>query len=230
MNQQIINGMLKDAVISMDTDLAAEGAREALRAGLNPLDCINDGLAAGMQHISDLFDNEEAFVPELLMAAEAFEVAVEILTETLSQRDLDSFSNGVVIVHTVENDIHDIGKNIVKVMFSANNFRVYDLGRDVPAETVMVKAKEYHADIIVGSALMTTTMPGQKEVVCALNDEGIRDEYIVLFGGAPVTESWCVSIGADGYSNTASEAIAVAKKLLQKKKVQKPQTLIVKWA
>ena len=119
---------------------------------------------------------------------------------------------------TGEGDIHDIGKNIVKTMFEANNFKVYDLGRDVATDTVVQKAKEYDVDVICGSALMTTTMASQRDIINRLKEEGIRDRYIVMFGGAPVSEKWCEEIGADGYSDTAAEAVEVARKLLAAKR------------
>jgi len=217
MSKDEIYAKLKDAVVNMDTDLAEEAAKKAIEAGLNPLACINEGLSSGMQVMSDLFDEGEAYVPDLLMASEAFEAAVEILTGSLSQEEKDKVSSGKVLIHTVEGDIHDIGKNIVKTMFSANNFEVYDLGRDVSAETVIAKAKEYDVDIIAGSALMTTTMASQRDLVTLLKEEGLRDRFVVMFGGAPVSARWCESIEADGYSDTASEAVAVAKELLKKR-------------
>jgi len=133
-------------------------------------------------------------------------------------RKKSSASNGVVIIHTVQGDIHDIGKNIVKTMFEANNFVVHDLGRDVPVETVVNKAVEVKADLILGSALMTTTMPSQRDIVNLLKERGIRDGYIVMFGGAPVSQEWCNQIEADGYAETATEAVVKAKELLKKKK------------
>ncbi len=168
--------------------------------------------------MSDLFDEGEAFVPELLMASEAFEAAVKILTGNLSDAERNSAKEGIVVIHTVQGDIHDIGKNIVKTMFNANNFEVYDLGRDVPVEDVIKKAEEVHADIICGSALMTTTMPAQRDEINLLNEDGIRDKYICMYGGAPVSAEWCETIGADAYTDTATEAVAVAKKLIAQKR------------
>lgn len=218
MSKEEILAKLEEAVTEMDEDIAEEAANAAIEAGLDPLECISDGLSVGMQKMSDLFDEGEAFVPELLMASEAFEKAVGILTSNLSDEEKDSASNGTIVIHTVQGDIHDIGKNICKTMFSANNFTVHDLGRDVPVETVVEKAKEVKADIILGSALMTTTMPAQRDIINLLKEEGIRDDYIVMYGGAPVSQEWCDSIGADGYSDTATEAVEVAKKLLAEKR------------
>lgn len=218
MSKEEILEKLKEAITEMDEDLAKETATAAVEAGLDPLECISDGLSKGMQVMSDLFDEGEAFVPELLIASEAFDSAVKILTSSLTEEEKNSASNGKVLIHTVQGDIHDIGKNIVRTMFSANNFEVFDLGRDVSVETVVEKAKEYDVDVIVGSALMTTTMPAQRDIINLLIEEGIRDKYIVMYGGAPVSKEWCDNIGADGYSDTATEAVDVAKELLAKKR------------
>jgi len=218
MSKEEILEKLKQSITEMDSDLAVEAANIALEAGADPLECISEGLSVGMKEMSDLFDEGEAFVPELLMAADAFEMAVEVLTSKLTSEEKSNASNGTVIIHTVQGDIHDIGKNIVKTMFIANNFNVFDLGRDVPVETVVEKAKEYKADFIVGSALMTTTMPAQRDIINLLKEEGIRDDFIVMYGGAPVSQEWCDSIGADGYTDTATEAVALAKELISKKR------------
>lgn len=218
MSEEEILAKLKEAITEMDSDLAVEAANKALELGLDPLKCISNGLSAGMQIMSDLFDEGEAFVPELLMASEAFEAAVKVLTSGMNEEEKSNASNGTVVIHTVQGDIHDIGKNIVKTMFSANNFTVYDLGRDVPVETLVEKAKEYKADFILGSALMTTTMPAQRDIINLLIEQGIRDNFIVMYGGAPVSKEWCDKIGADGYTDTATEAVELAKKLLSEKR------------
>ena len=209
---------LKKSIVEMDTDLAEEAANEAIEAGLDPLECISLGLSKGMAVMGDLFDVGEAFVPDLMMASEAFETAVNILTSSMSAEEKNNASSGKVIIHTVQGDIHDIGKNIVSTMFSANNFEVFDLGRDVPVSLVIEKAEEYGVDLICGSALMTTTMASMKEIINSLKEDGIRDKYIVMFGGAPVSAKWCNEIGADGYTDTASEVAAMAKDLIAKKR------------
>lgn len=217
MTREEVMAKLKESVVEMDADLAEEAARAALEAGVESLEAISEGLSAGMQVMSDMFDEGEAFVPQLLVAAEAFETAVNILTGDLSDEEKAASKSGKVLIHTVQGDVHDIGKNIVKTMFEANNFQVYDLGRDVAVEEVVEKAKEYAVDIIAGSALMTTTMPAQKDILRLLEEEGIRDDYIVMYGGAPVFPEWCTNIGADGYADTAAGAVEVAKDLLAKK-------------
>lgn len=218
MGKAEINAKLKEAIINLDSDMCQAAAKEAVAAGLNPLESINDGLSAGMQVISDLFDDGKAFVPELMLAAEAFEKAVEILTSVLSKDAAAAASAGKVLLHTVEGDVHDIGKNIVRTILSANNFEVIDLGRNAPVRTVIEKAQELNVDIIAGSALMSTTMPRQREEIELLKEKGLRDRFICLYGGAPVTKKWCDSIGADGYSDTATDAPVVAREALAKRK------------
>ena len=209
---------LKNSIVEMDPSLAEEAANEAIAAGLDPLECISLGLSKGMAVMGDLFDVGEAFVPDLMMASEAFETAINILTSALSVEEKHKASSGKVIIHTVQGDIHDIGKNIVSVMLSANNFEVFDLGRDVPVPLVIKKAEEYGVDLICGSALMTTTMASMKEIISSLKEDGIRDKYIVMFGGAPVSAKWCKEIGADGYTETAAEVASMAKDLIAKKR------------
>ena len=214
MSNEALMEKFKNAVIDMDIDMAVEAANEAIANNVSPLECIEGGLAEGMQTVSDLFDEGEAFVPELMEASEAFSAALGVLVPSMSDEDKASASAGVAVIHTVEGDIHDIGKNIVTMLFEANNFEIYDLGRDTAPDVVLEKAKEVGAQIILGSALMITTMPGQRALMDLLNAEGVRDQYFVMFGGAPVTKEWCDQIGADAYTETATEAVAVAKEYM----------------
>lgn len=205
---------LKRAVVELNPDLAVEAAKEALEAGINPLEAIDNGLTPGINIIVQQFDDGDLFMPQILISAQAFMKACEILQGAMSQEEAKRSGIGKVLFFTVQGDIHDMGKNIVKTMFMANNFEVFDLGRDVSPEEVLSKAKEYNVDIIAGSALMTTTMPGQRDVVALMKEEGIRDQFKVLFGGAPVTQQWCDDIEADAYADNAAEAVRVAKKLM----------------
>ena len=167
-----------------------------------------------MQTQSDLFDEGEAFVPQLVVAAEIFESAIGIITADLSESDKKASTLGKILICTVESDIHDIGKNIVKTMLSASGFEVYDMGRDAATAEVVEKAKELDVDIIAGAALMTTTMPAQRDIINLLEEEGIRDKFKCMFGGAPVSPDWVKSIGADAYAENAAEAVAKAKELM----------------
>jgi len=214
MSQEEILARLKSAIEEMDSELAEAAARDAVATGIEPLIAINDGLAKGMQTMSDLFDEGEMFVPQLVVAAEAFEAAVTILKAAIPEADKHTAVRGKVLICTVQGDIHDIGKNIVKTMLSASGFEVFDLGRDVPTETVVEKAKELQVDIIAGAALMTTTMPSQRDIITILKEDGIRDQFKCMFGGAPVSPEWVEKIGGDAYAETASEAVTKAKALM----------------
>ena len=205
---------LKKCIIEVDPDLAEEAANAAKDAGVDAMEAIENGLSKGMEVVSKQFDEGEVFVPDLLLAAEAFETAVEILTDGLSDEEKSKSSLGKILIHTVEGDIHDIGKNIVKTMLTAAGFEVIDLGRDVSVETVVKEAVAQKVDVIAGSALMTTTMPAQKDIIRILEEEGVRDQFKCVFGGAPVSEDWVKKIGADGYSENACDAIEMIKSLI----------------
>lgn len=217
MSNEAILGKLKESIEKLDKDLAEEAAREAIAAGMKPMDAIQDGLGRGMKTISDLFDEGEMFVPQILMAAEAFEGAVAVLTAGMTDEAKNATKLGKVIVHTVEGDIHDVGKNIVKTMLRASGFEVFDLGRDVPVEEVVKKAIELDVDIITGSALMTTTMTSQRDIIKALEEQGVRKKFKCMFGGAPVNQEWVDKIGGDAYGENAAEAITKAKELVKLK-------------
>lgn len=216
MSKEAILNKLKEAVEQLDNEMAEEGAREALAAGIEPTEAIQNGLAQGMNTISELFDEGEMFVPQILLAAEAFELAVTILTANMTASERNDSYVGRVIVHTVQGDIHDVGKNIVKTMLMASGYEVIDLGRDVAVDLVVKKAIELKVDIILGSALMTTTMPAQRDIIKALEEEGVRDKIKCMFGGAPVSQAWVDKIGADGYGENAAEAITKAQELMAK--------------
>jgi len=202
---------LKKAVVEQDVDGAKAAAKEAASANLDIMKCIDEGLGAGMNVISDLFDKAEVFVPQIIISAEAFTEAVEILKPLVKG---GYKSKGKIIVHTVEGDIHDIGKNIVKILLGASGFETVDLGRDVPVEHVVDVAEEQKVDMITGSALMSTTMFSQRDIINALKERGIRDKFKTMFGGAPTTPEWIKTIGADGWAENGAEAVGVAKKIL----------------
>ncbi|MCG8640348.1 MAG: corrinoid protein [Desulfobacterales bacterium] len=210
MSEKELHERLKQSVIDMDSDAATEAAREAISLKLDPVACIEKGLSKGMMVISDMFDNAEVYVPQIILSAEAFTDAVDILATAIKG---EYASKGKIIIHTVEGDIHDIGKNIVGILLQANGFEVIDLGRDVPVADVVDAAVEHNVDIIAGSALMTTTMPSQREILSELEDRGIRDKFKCLFGGAPTSREWVDQICADGWAENAAEAVTIAKEL-----------------
>jgi corrinoid protein of di/trimethylamine methyltransferase len=211
--EDILRG-LSEAVLSFDADAAAEVARKAVEAGVNPVTAIERGLAVGLREIGDRFESGELWLPHLVLGAEAMEAAIKVLEAHMPRSELESTRAGTVVIGTVEGDIHDLGLRIVASMLRANGFTVHDLGCDTPSLTFISKAREVDADIIALSSLMTTTMPFMRDVIDALNSAGVRDRYKVLVGGGPVTREWAQAIGADGYGKDAAEAVRVAKELL----------------
>jgi len=216
MSQEILD-RLKNAVVDLDEAAGLAAAKDAVAAKIDVMTAIEGGLSEGMNVISDRFDEGEAFIPEILVAAKVFEGSVRILTEGLSAEDIAKSSKGKVVIHTVQGDLHCIGKNLVATLLGASGFEVIDLGADVAVEHVVETAQKENADIIAGSALLTTTMPRMQDIVNLLKELGVRDKYICMFGGAPVQEDWVMGF-ADGYAETASGAVKVALKLMEKKK------------
>jgi corrinoid protein of di/trimethylamine methyltransferase len=204
MAQSIIEGEMEDAVAL---------AKQSIEQDIDPLDAINKGFIVGVNQVGDAFSCGDAFLPELVMAGEAMKAAVDVLEPELARRGTKREIQGVVVLGTVEGDIHDIGKTLVGTMMSAAGFEVHDLGVDVPISKLVEKARSVNADIVAVSALLTTTMVKQRDVVKALADSGL-DRIKIMVGGAPVTRSWMEEIGADGYSEDAIGAVSVAKELM----------------
>lgn len=211
---------LRAALENLETELVEKKAREILIAGIDPVKAVNYSLVQGMKTLSNAFDEGEIFVPHLLVAADAFEHAVTILTRRMSIQDRAKTLKGEILVYTVEGDIHDIGKNIVKTVLEASGFRVRDLGRNVTAEDVVKTATAFQSDMIIAFALMTTTLPIQKEIITILNDMGIREQFKVIVGGNLASKEWAQHIGADGYADSVSKVVEVADGLLEKKIVK----------
>ena len=202
------------SVIDGDSDVAASLARQAIDSGLDPLEAINEGFVPGVNQVGEQFSCGDMFLPELVMAGEAMKAAISVLEPEMAKRGTERKVFGKVVLATVQGDIHDIGKTLVGTMLAAYGFQVYDLGVDVPILKVVEKAREVNADIVALSALLTTTMVRQRDVIEALEDVGLRARVKVMVGGAPVTHEWVEQIGADGYSEDAVGAVNVAKKLL----------------
>jgi corrinoid protein of di/trimethylamine methyltransferase len=213
MDNDLLQSM-KQSVIDGDPDAAAELSRRAIREGLDPLLAINGGFAPGLTVVGEQFEQGEMFLPDLILAGAAMKAATSILGPELQKAGTARETLGVVVLGTVKGDIHEIGKSLVATMLTASGFDVVDLGVDVPFETFAAKAEELRADIVGVSALLTTTMSGQRNVVEALQRRGLRPRVKVIIGGAPVTESWVKEIGADGYGKDAVAAVALAKSLL----------------
>lgn len=207
---------IADSVIDGDATAAAESAREAVTAGVDPLRILNDGLMGGADVVGKLFERGEYFLPELMLAGRALKAAMEIVKPVLLEKyaGTDNQMKGKVVAATVHTDIHDIGKNIVASMLTASGFEVTDLGVDVPIKSIVDKAEELGANIIACSALLTTSMPFMKDLVDLLKARGLRDKYIVLVGGASVTEEFVRKIGADGTARNAADAVKLARRLI----------------
>jgi corrinoid protein of di/trimethylamine methyltransferase len=205
---------MTNSIIDGDAEEAVKLAQQAVEQGISPMDAINKGFVIGVQQVGSDFSCGAAFLPELVMAGEAMKAAMGVLEVELAKSGATRDVLGKVVIGTIEGDIHDIGKTLVGVMLSINGFEVHDLGPDVPVTKFVEKAREVNADLVAVSALLTTTMTKQRFVVEALEDMGMRDSVKVMVGGAPVTRTWAAEIGADGYSEDAVGAVAVAKDLL----------------
>jgi len=205
---------MAQSIIDGDSEISAKLAQQAVIQGIDPLEAISQGFVVGVNQVGEAFAKGDAFLPELVMAGEAMKAAVAVLEPELARRGTERKVLGKVILCTVEGDIHEIGKTLVGTMLSSAGFKVFDLGVDVPVMKVVEKAREVGADIVAMSALLTTTMVHQKDVIEALEDIGIRSKIKVLVGGAPVTKEWVKQIGADGYSEDAIGAINVARQVL----------------
>jgi len=215
MSQQAILDEVANAVQAFDPDKVMEATKKALAAGLDPAVVIEQGLGKGLRIVGKKFEDGELFLMHLVAAAEPAQKAIRELVEPeIKKRKDERKSLGKVVLGTVAGDIHDIGKNIVGAMLIAAGFDVYDIGKDMPTEHFVNKAKEINADIVGASALLSTSLPMQHEIVKACETEGIRNKVKLMFGGAPVTEEWVREIGGDGYAENAVEAVKAAKKLL----------------
>lgn len=213
MSTELFDAMAQ-SIIEGEPETAEELAQQSIEQGINPLDAINNGFVIGVNEVGDQFSRGDMFLPELVAAGEAMKAAIAVLEPEMAKQGTARQILGKVVVGTVSGDIHDIGKTLVATMLSASGFEVYDLGVDVPIEKFVQKVREVNADLVGLSALITTTMGKQKDVIEALEDVGLRPQVKVMVGGAPVTQSWADEIGADGYSEDAVGAVAVARQLL----------------
>jgi corrinoid protein of di/trimethylamine methyltransferase len=214
-----IEKLFKDmaqSIIDGDSDISVELARKSIEMNIPPLDAITKGFVVGVNYIGDQFGLGEAFLPELVMAGEAMKAAVAVIEPELIKLGEARETMGRVVLATVEGDIHEIGKTLVGTMLSASGFEVTDLGVDQPAEKIIGKALEINANLIGMSALLTTTMVRQREVIEELDKEGLRPRIKVMVGGAPITRDWATKIKADGTSEDAIGAVKLAKELVGK--------------
>ncbi len=204
---------LAGAVLDMDEDIVTDLANQVVDSGADAFEAIDRGLSKGMEQAGKLFEEEEYFVPELLMCADAMDRGVEILKPHIKSGNGPKQKHKAVI-GVIEGDTHDIGKNLVKLMMETSNFEMVDLGRDVPAAEFVEKAEMEGAKLIMISSLMTTTMDAMADVVRILKDKGIKDQYKVIVGGGPISQGFADKIGADGYSGNAAEAVKLCQTLV----------------
>ena len=205
---------LKDGVVDMDEDKVQKAAQKVLDEGLNAYNAVMNGLAAGMEIVGDLYDKQEYFVPELLMSADALYVGLDILRPHIKIEDLGDKPKGQVVIGTVQGDVHDIGKNIIKLMFDIAGFTVHDLGRDVPLEKFVEEQLRTDSEIVALSAMMTTTMMGMKKVIEMIKEK--NPNVAIMLGGAPVTKDTADLFGADGYAESAGNAVQEAIKMISR--------------
>jgi corrinoid protein of di/trimethylamine methyltransferase len=205
---------LQHAIMEGDEEASKEAAQECLDAGIAPMVAVEAGLRDGLRIVGERFERLEVFLPEMIMAAEAGNAVMEVLEPAIEASGQQATSPGTVIIGAAKGDIHTIGKSILAMLLKLAGFRVHDLGEDVAATTFLEQARSKKADIIAISALMTSTMPGQREVVNLLRDVGEREKHRVIVGGAPVTQEWADQIGADGYAETASGGVTLALRLM----------------
>lgn len=210
---------LKKSIVEYDVESAKKISEEILKAGINPLTAIEEGISPAAKIAGEKFEKGEYFLPELLLASEAMGAATDILLADIKdRREVERKRAGKVVIATVKGDIHDIGKTILGLLLEANEFEVHDLGKDVDSMSIIEKAMGVDADIIALSALMSTTRGAQKEVIDLLEGMGARRRFIMMVGGGSVDKKWCEETKADGWVETASEAVELAKELVRRRK------------
>ncbi|MEA3436743.1 MAG: corrinoid protein, partial [Thermodesulfobacteriota bacterium] len=203
---------IKETLVGCDEPKLVQLVNDALEQNVPAVDILNKGLIAGMDIVGDKMENEEMFIPEVLMAAQAMSSCVKVLKPLLG--DEDSAGGGTVVIGTVKGDLHDIGKNLVAMMIESGGMTVHNLGVDVSPEQFVEQAKEKNANIICLSALLTTTMPMMKQTVDAVAESGLREKVKIMIGGAPVTQAFADEIGADGFASDAGSAAKAAKSFM----------------
>jgi trimethylamine corrinoid protein len=213
MTKEQIFEQLSFSIIKADKEMARQAAREVIEQKMDPVEAIEKGLSRGMEIIGDRFSKMEVFLRELLMAAQTFDAAMEVLEPEIAAQKREVTARGTIVMGTVKGDVHSIGKDIVVTMLRTGGFEVHDLGVDISPLSFVDAAQKNHADVIALSSLMTTTMPGQKEVIEVLREMGLKDQYRVIVGGGPVNQQWADQIGA-----TATDAVSLAKGLLAERK------------
>jgi corrinoid protein of di/trimethylamine methyltransferase len=201
------------AVLKYDEIEVKRIVEEAIEANVAPSELLDEGVIPAIRELGEMFGRGEVFLPHMMMASDIVEEAIKMIEPHFPKGEERVPIR--IVIGTVEGDLHDLGKNIVMMMLKANGFEVYDIGRDVKAETFIQRAKDLGAQIIAASSLMSTTMPYQREIVEELERQGLRDKIKIIVGGGPCHLEWAESIGADGYGNDGAEAVQEVKRLLR---------------
>ena len=217
MSRETIMKKAFNSIVEADEDMAEEALEEGYAEGITAVEMLQEGFSKGMNELGDQFGRGEIFLPELIFATGVMKVATDAVDAELAEKGIEAVTKGKVVIGTVEGDVHDIGKGICASMLKSSGFEVYDLGKEVPVKDFIEKAEAVGADIIGTSALLTTTMNVQKNLEEKLKEEGIREKYITMVGGAPVTKGWAEKIGATAYTSNATECVAVAQSLIANK-------------
>ena len=207
---------LQESMLDGDDERAVEITEAALADGMDPMDVIQKNMVPILDDIGEQFSRLELFLSDLIMAADVATAVKDVIAAKLTKADGESA--GKIVIGTVQGDVHDIGKNIVATLLEVNGFEVHDLGNDVKPFDFINEAREVGADLICLSSLLTTSMPYMEDVLKSLNGLGIRDQFKVIVGGGPVSAEWAASIGADGYSEDANEAVELCRKIMSEKK------------
>jgi dimethylamine corrinoid protein len=213
-DQEILE-KLRESVIRADVGSVESAVNEAIAARIDPMRVVEEGLASGLREVGERFGRLDCFLSDMMLSADAMTRGMDLLRAAFPNVTKTEKS-GTIIIGTVSGDIHDIGKNIVSVMLTANGHEVHDLGKDVPSDSFISKAKELNADVIGLSALLSTTMPEQAEVVRRLVETNQKSRFKVIVGGAPTTDEWAKRIGADAHGNDAADAVVQVSQLLHR--------------
>lgn len=213
MNNNEVFKAMHEAILNLDKAGAKEAAEQAIHNDLDLNKLISESMSPAMGEVGEKFQRGEMFLPELQMAADVFEIAMKLIEPKLLETRGETQSRGMVVIGTVKGDLHSIGKDLVATMLRIGGFEVLDLGIDISTLDFMEQAEKSNANVIALSALLTTTVAAQREVIEALKDNGIRDKFKVIIGGAPVNQEWADGIGADAYGENAAEAVELVKKL-----------------
>lgn len=217
MEDKEIFAKLTKAILEGDSEELVHLVKQAIDK-VGPLEIVEKGMMPGMTEIGNKFGQGQVYLPELLMAAEAWQEAMKIIKPKLVETGASIKKQGTIVIGTVQTDIHEIGKNILSNLLTTAGFDVHDIGCDAHASKFVETAEQVGADIIAASAIMSTTVPYQKDIIDLLVSKSLREKYIVMVGGGVVTQDWADKIGADGYGELASDAVEIARKLVAQKK------------